>query len=243
MVLKEKRVLITGAAKRIGAVIARRFHETGAKVVIHCDRSIDEARALSAQLPGSRVVAADLSDAAAVQRLIEETYPIDLLVNNASLFRYFCNDEEPLPYMAVNLEAPVALIRAMAANPRPEMAVVNVLDQYAADEEAVGNYADSRRRLAAATITLAAKFAGIGLRINAVSPGPMLPPVELPESKMKNVTSGLPLKKAISPDNLADMIIELCRNDSITGAIVPVDGGLHLVQGHRRQNENAAFSR
>ena len=86
-----KRVLITGAAQRLGAVIARAFAECGAAVVVHCFRSREDAESLIASLPPCpapfrhEFVSCDLADPDAVRRMTEAVGPVDHLVNNAAM--------------------------------------------------------------------------------------------------------------------------------------------------------------
>ena len=91
--MQDRAVLVTGAARRIGAAIARTLHAAGARVAVHCNRSRGEAERLAAELNGSRagscaVVQADLLDLAALPRLVDEAAAafgrLDALVNNAS---------------------------------------------------------------------------------------------------------------------------------------------------------------
>ena len=90
MKIAGKRVLVTGGAVRVGAGLVRAFAEAGADVLIHCRNSRAQAEALAASLPNPsrhRVLAADLALPGEAERLFRETGRIDILVNNASLFR------------------------------------------------------------------------------------------------------------------------------------------------------------
>ena len=121
-----KRVLITGAAERLGAVIARAFAECGAAVVVHCFRSKDEADKLAASLPPCsahfrhEVAVCDLADPDAVRRMAETVGPVDCLVNNAAMW---IRGDAPRPELdrqeAVNHLAPCELIRLFARMRRP----------------------------------------------------------------------------------------------------------------------------
>ena len=78
------------------------------------------------------------------------------------------------------------------------------------------------------TVKLAKEYGTLNLRFNAVCPGPMLPPAELPESKMEKTIATLPLQRRVEPEDLAKAVIFLLECDSITGAVLPVDCGQHL---------------
>ena len=132
-----RRVLITGAAQRLGTVFARAFAECGAAVVVHCFRSKDDAEKLVASLspcpaPSKHeVVSCDLADLDAVRRMAEAVGPVDYLVNNAAMWiRWDAPRSELDRQEAVNHLAPVELIRLFAAL-RPdghEFSAVNILD-------------------------------------------------------------------------------------------------------------------
>ena len=229
--LTGKRVLVTGGARRVGAAISARFAAAGANIIIHCRHSRDEAEALASALPGSghRVVAADFADPAAVEALIASLPEApDYLINNASCYAR----EETSAFRAlcpqVNVLAPVRLIRAFAA--RGCGAAVNLLDQavlrpVAPDETA---YLRSRRELTRATETLALELAP-DCRVNGVAPGAVLPPAWLPESTMAKTIPTLPLRRAVSLEDLAEAVFFVAVNRSLTGAVLPVDCGQHLI--------------
>lgn len=234
MHLAEKNILVTGGAKRIGAEIVRQLAEKGAHVAIHCNTSLAEAQALLQTLPGCGhlIIQADLGIPGEAAKLFPEDFPLDAVVNNASLYRH-CGiyDEETAALLReVNYNSPLVLMEKMAAAPPPSGgAVINVLDQAILAQDVADNpYLQSRRQLAQATLEFAKKSGALNLRFNAVCPGPMLPPAELPESKMEKTIATLPLKRRVEPSDLAKAVIFLLECDSITGAILPVDCGQHL---------------
>ena len=91
-----------------------------------------------------------------------------------------------------------------------------------------GAYALSRRALADATLELARELGPRNLRVNAVAPGPVLPPPWLPDGKMAKTIPTLPLRRKVELDDLTSAVLFLCRNDSITGQILCVDCGQSL---------------
>ena len=232
MDLDGRHALVTGGAVRVGASLVRALAEAGARVTVHCRNSRSEAERLVSELPGAghRVVCADLSsgEAGAAELWKQLDAPVDVLVNNASCYRLPAGEERL--YDLVNHRAPVELMRRFAAQEMYCGAVVNLLDQAVlnpapAEDEA---YLESRRRLAAATREFARRFAAKNLRFNAVAPGPVLPPRGLENSKMEKTLKRVPLGRPVAVADLVAAVLFLIGNDSITGAILPVDCGMSL---------------
>lgn len=231
-----KRVLITGGAVRVGAELVRAFAEAGADLLIHCRNSRAQAEALAAALPNSsrhRVLAADLAQPGEAERLFREAGRVDILVNNASLFRLreLANSDElsDRAHFEVNFWSPLTLMKLFARQELSEGAVVNLLDQEVLQASPHGGaYSLSRRALAEATLELARELGPRNLRFNAVAPGPVLPPVGMEDSRMVKTLPTVPLRRKIGLDDLARTVLFLASNDSITGAILNVDGGQHL---------------
>ena len=237
--LAGKRVLITGAAQRLGAVLAHAFAARGAAVVVHCLRSKDAAGALAASLPPCpgpfrhEVRVCDLADLGSVRRFPASVGPVDCLVNNAALWiRGDASPDELARQEAVNHLAPAALVRGFAAI-RPderELSAVNILDAAAIASSAPDTpYAASKRSLLSATLALAAELAP-AVRVNAVAPGPVFPPRELGSAGMKRIPGTLPLKRPVNPEDVADAVLLLASSRSVTGAVLPVDCGQSLLQ-------------
>lgn len=235
MKLNHQRVLITGGAVRVGAALARGFAAAGAHVVVHCRNSRAEAETLVRELPGGghQVVTADLARPDAADAIFDRIgEPVTILVNNASCYRRerdVLNAAAERDYFDVNYFAPLALIRRFAAQSGvPAGAVVNLLDQEIGRTAPRGGaYIHSRRALADATLELAKALAP-RIRVNAVAPGPVLPPVWLPESRMAKTLPEVPLGRQVALDDLVSAVLFLAANDSITGDILFVDGGQHL---------------
>ena len=234
MQLDGKNILVTGGAKRVGAVIVRRLAQAGARVVIHCNTSRAEAEVLLGSLPGAghRVVTADLAVPHEAERLFAEASPLDAVVSSASVYRHGGDSDEAAKKMLyeVNYRSPLALMDLLTKTPPAAGgAVVNVLDQAVLSDRSPNNASlESRRLLLKSTLEFAKKYGPLGLRFNAVAPGAMLPPAELPLSKMEKTISALPLRRRVEPDDLARAVLFLLTCDSVTGAILPVDCGQHL---------------
>ena len=234
-----KRVLITGAAERLGAAIARAFAEYGAAVVIHCFRSKDAADALAASLPPCpaplrhTVASCDLADFDSVRKMAEAIGPVDCLVNNAAMWiRGDAPKAELARQETVNHLAPCELIRRFAAirPPEREFSAVNILDAAVLSGSAPKTpYEVTKSNLLRDTLSLASELAP-HVRVNAVAPGPVFAPRELGSAGMKQIPSTLPLRRPVSPQDVASAVVLLAASPSVTGAVLPVDCGqsLHL---------------
>ena len=203
-------VLVTGGTTRLGKEIAEYLRADGWRVLTSSHRAD----------AGADLVA-DLSEPLGAARLYAEALaaldgqPPDALVNNAALF---ADDEQVL--RAVNLEAPKKLTMLMAGRETGRGAVVNILDCRARE----GVYGETKQVLAEYTRKAAVMFAET-LRVNAVAPGPVLPPKDLHEP------AGETLVGRPRPEDVAAAVSFLLEAKSTTGAIIPVDGGQGLLFG------------
>ncbi len=232
MNIQGKCVLITGSARRCGAELAKSFAADGAKVIIHCNRSSAEAAELLASLPGvgHRIISADFADPKEVENLISQIGRFDILINNASLF-FRPGSKEDIDgktlYHQVNFRAPQMLLEAWAQQSIAEGCAVNILDQ-AVLNPGSGGYWQSRSDLMQLTRELARTLGEKNLRVNAVAPGPLLPPYWKPDSKMEKTLPTVPLHRPVAVADFVNAVKFLVCSDSITGAILPVDCGQHL---------------
>lgn len=236
--------LITGAARRIGAVIARRLHADGWNVALHCRRSRAELDALIAELERARAAStlaleADLVEVDALAPLVAKTVEqfggLDALVNNASAFHATPVDRAtPAEWddlFAANARAPFFLAQAAAPHLAERRgAIVNLVDIYA-DTPLAGHpiYSMSKAALAAMTKALARDLAP-GVRVNGVSPGAVLwPDAGKNDEDREAIVERTPLKRIGTPDDIASAVAWLLDAPFVTGEIVRVDGGRHLV--------------
>lgn len=236
-------VLVTGAARRIGAAIVRRLHADGYAVALHCRRSRDEADALAAgleaQRPGSVVVLqGDLADAGIVPGLVEATVArfgrLDALVNNAATFAptaFAATDAEAFDaLMATNARAPFLLAQAAAPHLRAARgAIVNIGDLYAERPRAdLVAYAASKAALLGLTRSLAVALAP-EVRVNAVSPGAILWPEDGADTAQQTrILDATPLARLGSAEEIADAVAWLVRGGFTTGEVLRLDGGRSL---------------
>ena len=233
-----KRVLITGAAQRLGAAIARAFAECGAAVIVHCFRSTDDARTLVAALSPCpmplrhNVSVCDLADLDAVRRLADDIGPVDYLVNNAAMWiRGNASQSELDRQETVNHLAPCELIR-LFARMRPQeraFSAVNILDAATLSvSDPDSPYESAKAALRHDTFKLARELAP-NVRVNAVAPGPVFPPRELGSAGLKHIPGTLPLKRPVDPLDVARAVVLLASTASVTGAVLPVDCGQSLL--------------
>ena len=233
--------LITGAAKRVGAVIARTLHDAGANVAIHYFSSSAPADALAHELNKQRAdsaisLQADLRSIDAinslVERMIEQTGRLDLLVNNASTFYPTpigtITDEQWEDLISANLKAPLFLSQAAHPHLREARgAIVNIVDIHARRplrDHLI--YGPAKAGLAMLTRSLA-KDLGPDIRVNGVSPGAVLWPEEgLPEKIQQSIIREIALKRVGAPEDIAGAVLYLARDATyVTGQILAVDGG------------------
>lgn len=234
--------IVTGGAKRVGAAIVRDLAAHGWAVAVHYNRSAQDADDLVADIraAGGRAVAlgADLADEEAVGRLVPATVaalgPPNLLVNNASVFRYdhiLDHSRESWDvHMAANLRAPVVLIRAFAEALPPGRPgnVVNLLDQRIWNPTPhFMSYTVSRAGLWMLTKTLAMALAP-RIRVNAIGPGPTLKSEFQTDEQFEKQWQAIPLARPTDPAEIAATVRFLAGAPAITGQMIALDGGEHL---------------
>jgi len=234
--------LVTGAAYRIGRVISLRLAEAGYALVLHANRSIDEAERLAGTLRSAggraQAIQGDLTDLGAIEALYarasEAFGPPDCLINNASEFGQdtlaTLTPERFSRSLAINLQAPVLLSQAFAkalAPPR-EGVIIHLIDQRVLRPNPLFfSYTLAKSALLTATRTLAQSLAP-RIRVNAVGPGPVLPNVHEGAAAFAAEASGTLLERAVEPEAIAEAIVFLARARNITGQMLAVDSGQHL---------------
>ena len=241
-----KAVFVTGAAKRVGAEIARTLHAAGCNVVIHCNRSKVEADAVAAALNRVRpksaaVVTGDLLADNALKGLIDQAYScfgrLDGLVNNASSFQATpvgkIDLDDWLDIMGSNLKAPLFLSQAAAPYLRQTRgAIVNIVDihtDHPLKDFVVYNAA--KAGLAGLTRSFALEL-GPEVRVNGVSPGAIMWPensADYPPAERERIINQVPLKRVGSAQDIAGAVKFLLLDAPyVTGQILAVDGGREI---------------
>lgn len=224
--------IVTGAAKRVGAVIARTLAANGWTVVGHVRSDGDPVP------PGAIPVAADLADDDCADRIFAAAShlpPIGLLVNNAARFAHdnldaFDGDEFDL-HMKVNLRAPILLTRALARQPRSEggALVVNILDsKLAAPNPDFLSYTLSKQGLEGFTHLAARALAPSGIRVNAIAPALMLRSAGQTEANFRSAHAANPLGRGVEPEDVANAVLFLEGQKAMTGQMLVIDGGQHF---------------
>jgi len=238
-------VLITGAARRVGSVIARRLHASGYDVALHCRHSRIELDGLIAELEIQRAdstlaLQADLADVENLPALIDAVITrfgrLDGLINNASSFYPTAiGTTTPAQWdelFASNARAPFFLAQAAAPHLKSVQGnIVNLVDIYA-ERPLPGHtvYCMAKAALAMLTYSLA-KELGPEVRVNGVAPGAVMWPEQGKEyADREELVKRTALKRAGSPDDVAGAVLYLLRDAGfVTGQILRVDGGRTLV--------------
>jgi NAD(P)-dependent dehydrogenase (short-subunit alcohol dehydrogenase family) len=234
--LQDQKALVTGATSGLGRAIALQLARQGAEVLVHgrdAQRGSATVEAITTTGGRARFVAADLSDRADLQRLIDSVGEVDVLVNNAG-FSWFGPtadlDVETFDALFVsNVRAAYFLVAALA----PKMAakgsgsIINVSSMAGQIGLAgAAAYGATKASLSSMTRAWAAEFSPRGVRVNAIAPGPVYTGGADAERTKKLGTTTL-LNRAASAEEIADVVGFLVspRAGYITGAIVAADGG------------------
>lgn len=233
--------LITGAARRIGATLARTLHHHGANIVVHYGSSSADAAALQAELQQQRadsvlLMQADLRDTGSlgqfVADIIAATGRLDILINNASTFY-------PTPLadvtethwndlLGTNLKAPLFLSQAALPHLRASRGqIINIVDIHA--QRPLRNhpvYGPAKAGLAMLTRSLAKDLAP-EVRVNGISPGAILWPEEgMSDKAEQSILRQIPMARMGEPDDIARTALFLIKDAPyITGQVIAVDGG------------------
>ena len=236
--------LVTGGARRIGAVVATALHDAGASVAVHYRGSATEAEALVARLNGRRAdsavaLQADLLDTPALPRLVTKVTEafggLDLLLNNASSFY-------PTPVGTIterhwdelvgsNLKAPLFLSQAAAPWLRRRGGlIINMVDVHARRPMARHPvYCAAKAGLEMLTYALAQEL-GPEVRVNGIAPGAILwPESEVSDAEKAATLAGIPLGRTGGPEDIAACVLYLAGAGAyVNGQVIAVDGGRHL---------------
>ncbi len=242
MLLAGKSALITGAANRIGAQIARTLHENGANLIIHYRDSADTAAELRQDLSSLRsgsavTLQSELSDIDTLQTLVQDATTafdgLDILINNASSFYPTPIGEITQQHwddlLSSNFKAPLFLSQACYPWLRERSGViVNMLDIYAATPLKNHTlYCSAKAANQMLVKSLALELAP-EVRVNGIAPGAILWPqqgdaVEL-ETQQKLIAQ-IPLQRTGTTQSIAQTVLFLVSNDYVTGEVIHVDGG------------------
>ncbi|MCU0704224.1 MAG: SDR family oxidoreductase [Fimbriiglobus sp.] len=236
--------LVTGSGKRrVGAAVADALARRGYAVAVHFRSSAAEAEATAEQLRAHGVEVAtfqaDLADEVAVRRLAAEVVArfgrVDVLVNCAAIWeskpledvtaadvrRHF--DTNALGTFLMCQQVGLTMVT------QPDGGVIVNIGDWAEVRpyQHYAAYFPSKGAVTAITKTLAVELGTRNpkVRVNQVSPGPVMLPPDLPEAEKREAIAGTLVKREGSPEHVAAAVLALVENDFVTGAVLPVDGG------------------
>jgi NAD(P)-dependent dehydrogenase (short-subunit alcohol dehydrogenase family) len=246
--MRPRTVLITGAAKRVGATIARRLAADGWNVIVHYHRSEQEAGQLARDIGEAGgncdVIRADLGNRSDVESLMERCAAlhgsVECLINNASAFYYddisSVSWESLHDHLASNLIAPVFLCRDFVRlfdDPPPgrmitDGCIINILDQKVVNlNPDFLSYTIGKVGLAGLTSTLAMALAG-RIRVCGIAPGIASISGKQTEASFQKAWRAPPLGRSTTPDEIASCVRYILASPSMTGNTIFLDGGESL---------------
>jgi NAD(P)-dependent dehydrogenase (short-subunit alcohol dehydrogenase family) len=254
MRLEGKVALITGSSRGIGSGIALKFAEEGADVVVNCRENIERAETLADNIRSlggkALTVKADVSKSIDVNGMVEKALDtfgkIDILVNNAGIFigGGIADLKEEIwdRVMAVNLKGVFLCCQAvgkyMIAN-KVKGSIINIASISGKLPELNGNaYSPSKAGVISLSALLAVEWAKHGIRVNALSPGPVMTPLQKTiystPDLLKARNRGIPMNRHGEPEEIGKAAVFLASGDSsyVTGENLSVDGGSQASMFH-----------
>ena len=240
--MKNKNLLITGAATRVGKAIALHFAERGWNIALHYFRSSSKAKKLKKIIEQNLVkvvlIKADLKNPKQIEKVMliarKKLGTIDCLVNNAALFEKdditnfttkSWND-----HLNINLLAPAVLTKQFAkqASKKTVSNIINIIDQRIFNlTPFFMSYTISKSGLQTLTKTMAMRL-GPNIKVNAIAPGPTIKSKRQTDKHFRNQVRSTLLKKSVKAEDICDAVEFLISNNSITGQIIAVDSGQNL---------------
>jgi 3-oxoacyl-[acyl-carrier protein] reductase len=229
--------LVTGASGGIGRRIAARLAAEGATVALHYASNPEPAQALAAELPRAAAFGADLGDAEAPERLVDEVHdalgPVDVLVANHGTGRVAHLEEvDGAAFdatIAVNLRAPYLLARRTIPG-MTERRFGRILFMSSVAGLTGGiigpHYASSKAGLHGLTHYLAGQVARDGVTVNALAPALIEDTAMLPGDPGE-LAKRIPVGRVGRPEEVADLALAVLRNGYVTSQVISVDGGIY----------------
>jgi NAD(P)-dependent dehydrogenase (short-subunit alcohol dehydrogenase family) len=237
--LEGQRMLVTGATSGIGRAVALQLARDGIEILGH-GRAAETVQDITATAAGGKAsfVAADLGDAADVQRLASDVGDVDILINNAGIALFAPTAEFDVAafdkMFASNVRAPFFLVAALAPGmaARGHGSIVS-LSSMAGGVGLVGGaaYGATKASLGAMTRAWAAEYSASGVRVNAIAPGPVYTPTPSGPERITALGATTPMHRASQPEEIADVIAFLVspRASYSTGTTVAADGGRRAI--------------
>ncbi|HDM09956.1 MAG: 3-oxoacyl-ACP reductase FabG [Deltaproteobacteria bacterium] len=250
MKLKDKVVIVTGSSRGIGAAIALGMASEGAHVVVNYNRDDEGARKICRDIEEmgqqALLMQGDVSRAGSVARLVEQTLKrfdrIDILVNNAGIFvsspMEDVTEEDWDRIMAVNLKSVFLCSQAVARHmiaSKSGGAIINIASISAHLPEVNGGaYTPSKAAVIGLTRLQAIEWAKYNIRVNAISPGPVMTPLQRKayhsQELLEARNRAIPVKRHGRPEEIAAAAVFLASDDAsyITGEEITIDGGSRI---------------
>jgi len=240
---KFRTAFITGGAKRIGKALSTRLANQGWSLAIHYYDSKNEAEELTESINKNGGMAisikANLNNSEETRKAFEFAYkkigPIDLLINNASIFKseewHEVSDISWENNININLKSPFILSQELARKlPKNTHAnIINIIDQRVYNIKSdFFTYTLSKSGLLTLTRMMAISLAP-WIRVNGIGPGPTLPNNEQTNENFLKQAKNTLLAKQVNPDQIANAMCYLIDAHSVTGQMIAVDSGEHLV--------------
>jgi pteridine reductase len=233
--LKDKLVVVTGGAHRLGRTIVETAHARGARVVVHYHKSETAARQLC-ERTGAVALAADLSRPDGADSLAEQVLALDdapaVWVNSAAAFTRadFLGSDEALWQQTLQLVllSPATLARRLAPHMLPGGAIINLLDLAARKPwRGYAHHCVAKAALEMLTKCLALELAP-AVRVNGVAPGLVLPADDMTPQQLCRLEAKIPMGRQGEADDVARAVCFLAEEPYLTGTVLTVDGGLSL---------------
>jgi len=249
--IKNKNLLITGAATRVGKAIAIHFAERGWNIAIHYFRSSSKAKKLKKiieqQWVRAVLIKADLKNPKQVEKILpiakRKLGTIDCLINNAALFEKddisnfttkSWND-----HLNINLFAPAILTKQFSkqVSKKKISNIINIIDQRIFNlTPFFMSYTISKSGLQALTKTMAMRLSP-NIKVNGIAPGPTIKSKRQTNRHFKNQVKSTLLKQSVHLEDICDAVELLIENNSITGQIIAVDSGQNLSWNRKNEKE------
>lgn len=239
--LKNKTVIITGAAKGIGSAIALRFADEGCNIVLNYRSTIpdDLIKEIEKRNVKCISVKADVSDfiqsKELIDKAIEEFKSIDVIVNNAGITRdnliLRMNEDEFDSVIKTNLKGAFNMIKhSNKIMLKQKSGTIINMSSVVGLTGNIGqiNYAASKAGIIGITLSTAKELASRGITCNAIAPGFIETDMtsELTEDTKNKIFEKIPLKRYGKPEEVAELAVFLAKNRYITGQVIAIDGGM-----------------
>ena len=249
--MKNKNLLVTGGATRVGKAIALHFAERGWNIALHYFRSSSKATKLKKILEENLIkvalIKADLKNPKQAEKVIplakKKLGAIDCLINNAALF-----EKDDITnfttkswdnHLKINLLAPTILIKHFAKQaPNKNVSnIINIIDQRIFNlTPFFMSYTISKSGLQTLTKTMAMRL-GPNIKVNGIAPGPTIKSKRQTNRHFKNQVKSTLLKQSVRLEDICDTVDFFINNTSITGQIIAVDSGQNLSWNKKNEKE------